>query len=169
VAREAGVGKGTIYRNFVDKDDLLFQMATSGFDELCDILKQKIPENGRFEQKLLRACKHISRFFAGRRQLFQVMQSDTAQIYWPRGKFHNKWMQQRHKLVSAVANILSEGVRERVVRSDISADVLAAFLLGMLRTRGRELPEVSESVKSHELLVNIFLKGAGPNLEDSCE
>lgn len=169
VARQAGVGKGTIYRNFIDKDDLLFQLATSGFDELCDLLKQEVPENGPFEQKLLSACKHISSFFAGRRQLLQVMQSETAQIYWPRGNFREKWIQQKQKLITTVADILSEGVRKGAVRPDLPADVLAAFLLSMLRTRGRELPEVPESLKSHELLVDIFLKGAGPLSEDSCD
>ena len=42
VAREAQVGKGTIYRYFQDKDDLFFQTATQGFDELCDLLQQRV-------------------------------------------------------------------------------------------------------------------------------
>ena len=169
VARQAKVGKGTIYRNFIDKDDLLFQLASSGFDELCDLLKQKIPENGPFEQKLLVICKHINRFFAGRRQLFQIMQSETAQVCWPKGHFRERWAGQRQKLVSVVAEILSEGVRQGLVRSDISTEVLAVFLLGMLRTQGRGLADSQESAKSHKLLVDLFLAGAGGKREELSE
>ena len=40
VARAAGVGKGTIYLHFADKDDLFFQVATSGFTQLCEIIER---------------------------------------------------------------------------------------------------------------------------------
>lgn len=169
VARQAGVGKGTIYRNFSDKDDLLFQLASSGFDELCTLLKQKVPENGPFEQKLLVVCKHINRFFAGRKQLFQIMQSETAQVCRPRGGCRERWAGQRQKLVSVVGEILTEGVRQGLVRPDISTEVLAVFLLGMLRTQGRSLSDSQESAKSHELLVDLFLAGAGGKGEELIE
>ena len=169
VARQAKVGKGTIYRNFSDKDDLLFQLSSSGFDELCALVKQKIPENGPFEQKLLVMCKHINGFFAGRRQLFQIMQSETAQVCRPNGHFRERWAGQRQKLVSAVAEILFEGVRQRLVRSDISTEVLAVFLLGMLRTQGRSLTDAQESGKDHKLLVDLFLTGAGGKREELSE
>ncbi|RPI59812.1 MAG: TetR/AcrR family transcriptional regulator, partial [Planctomycetaceae bacterium] len=41
IAKSAHVGKGTIYNYFKDKDDMFFQMATNGFDELCDLLQAK--------------------------------------------------------------------------------------------------------------------------------
>ena len=169
IARQAGVGKGTIYHNFIDKDDLLFQLASSGFDELCDLLKQKVPENGPFEQKLLIICKHINRFFSGRRQLFQIMQTETARVCRPKGHLRERWAGQRQKLVCVVAEILSEGVRQRLVRSDISTEVLAVFLLGMLRTQGRSLTDSQGSAKSHKLLVDLFLKGAGGISEELSE
>ena len=39
VKSEAKVGKGTIYLYFENKDDLFFQTATWGFEELCELLK----------------------------------------------------------------------------------------------------------------------------------
>ena len=35
VARVADVGKGTIYLHFSDKEDLFFQTAVAGYDEMC--------------------------------------------------------------------------------------------------------------------------------------
>jgi AcrR family transcriptional regulator len=64
VAEAAGIGKGTIYRYFADKDELFFQVATSGFEELCELLKQTVPCDTSFTEKLLNACKQITRFFA---------------------------------------------------------------------------------------------------------
>ena len=43
VAQKAKVGKGTIYLHFQNKDDLFFQVATSGFDELCGLVREQVP------------------------------------------------------------------------------------------------------------------------------
>lgn len=170
VADAAKVGKGTIYHYFKDKDDLFFQVATSGFDELCELLKQKVPYDTPFPEKLLNLCKQITRFFASRRHLLQMMQSAGCLVYWRRGKIYQQWLAKRKMLVNALADILLDGIAEGAVRPDIPAEVLAAFLLGMLRTRARDLNDVPENMKSDKVLVDLFMNGASlPAAEPSLQ
>ena len=160
VAEAAKVGKGTIYHYFKDKDDLFFQVATSGFDELCELLKQTVRYNNSFSEKLLNVCKQISNFFADRRELLQMMQSEGGLVYWRRGKIRQQWLAKRKMLINALADILLDGIAEGTVRFDIPAEVLATFLLGILRTQARDLDNTPENMKSDELLVDLFLNGA---------
>lgn len=160
VAQAARVGKGTIYRYFQDKEDLFFQTATSGFDDLCSLLRQKVPDNTSFVEQLASACVEISGFFNRRRQLFQMMQAEEDRIYWFTGTIRDRWMEKRQNLVSAVAEIMRKGVGEGKVRSDIPAEVLANFFLGMLRTRARDLTNTPGLTQRHELLVDLFCRGA---------
>ena len=159
VAKTAKVGKGTIYHYFKDKDDLFFQVATSGFDELCELLKQKVPQNTSFSEKLLNVCKRVSRFYTTRRQLLQMMQTEANLVYWRRGKIRQLWQNKHKMLVNALGDIFLEGIEAGVIRSDIPAEVLATFLLGMLRTRARDLQDAPENMKSYKLLVDLFLNG----------
>ncbi len=161
IAREAKVGKGTIYHYFKDKEDLFFQVATSGFDELCELLKQKVPNNTSFPEKLLSMCKHISRFFSARQQLLQMMQTEAGLVYWRGGRIRQRWLDKRKVLVGSLADVFAEGVDAGVIRSDIPTEVLATFLLGMLRTRARDLRDTPENMKSYKLLVDLFMNGAG--------
>ena len=162
VVEEAGVGKGTVYRYFRDKDDLFFQIATHGFEELCDLLTRKVPRDAVFEERLLEACRQISDFFDRRRQLFGMMQSEEARMRWCRADLRERWMQKRRKLVSAVAEILRRGAAVGRIRRDIPAAVLASLLLGMLRARARDLGHVPESRRGLELVVGLFCHGAAP-------
>jgi hypothetical protein len=41
--------------------------------------------------------------------------------------------------------------------------VLANFLLGMLRTRARDLADYPEPLRRYELVVDVFCRGAGAN------
>ncbi len=161
VVRQARVGKGTVYRYFENKDDLFFQTAMRGFNELCDLLSEKVPQGTSFPEKLLRACGQIGVFFRSRRQLFRMMQSEEARLQWFRGDMRRRWMERRKKLVTAVAGILQAGVREGSIRDDVPADVLAGLLLGMLRTRARDLADLPESARPLELVVDLFCHGAG--------
>ena len=166
VAREAGVGKGTIYRHFRDKDDLFFQTATNGFDKLCHLLKRAAPGGAPFARELLSACTQISAFFRKRKSLFRMMQSEGSRIHWCKAELRRRWMVRRERLASAVADILRRGMEEGRVRRDVPAEVLASVLLGMLRTHARDLAETLGDGRSLGTVVELFLNGAGA---DACQ
>ncbi len=161
VAQAAKVGKGTIYRYFTDKDDLFFQTATSGFDELCDLLRRKVPQDEPFGPQLLAACQEISQFFERRRQLFQMMQNEEGRVIWVKGDLQGRWMKKRTGLVEALSEVLRKGVAEGEIRPDVPAEVLAHFLLGMLRTRARDLTDVAGGeYGQHAMVIEMFRHGA---------
>ena len=125
VAKSAKVGKGTIYHYFKDQDELFFQVAASGFEELCELLKRTVPCDTSFMEKLLNACKQITKFFAARRQLLQMMQTEANLAYWRKGKIQQRWLDKRKMLVNALADIFCDGIAEGTLRTDISAEVMA--------------------------------------------
>jgi len=160
VAAAANVGKGTIYRYFQDKDDLLFQITTNGFDELCDLLRQKVSAKAPFPEQLLEACQQVRNFFQRRRQLLRMMEEENGRIAWCEGDLRQRWLERRKKLVAALGVILAQGVREGVIRGDIPAEVLGNFLLGMLRTQARDLDGAAEPMRRLNVVVELFVNGA---------
>ena len=163
IAREAKVGKGTIYRIFQDKDDLFFQTAAMGFEELCRLLEPSRSSQGLdLRDELVQACQRIGEFYAHRRQLFRMMQSEEGRMPWCRGKLRQQWHERRRHLIETVAAILRRGADRGQLRRDVEATALASVLLALLRTRWRELvDEQGEPALSYEQLVDLFLHGAG--------
>ena len=164
VAQEAQVGKGTIYRHFVDKDDLFFQTATSGFEELCELIDQNIPATGIFDDRLMAACREITQFFFRRRQMFRLMQMEEGRVIWDGGSLWERWRIKRQQLVMTLVRILEQGRKEGRVRSDIPLEVPANLLMGMLLTRARYMAGNDDPDRHLELVISFFLFGAaGPD------
>jgi TetR/AcrR family fatty acid metabolism transcriptional regulator len=159
VAQLAQIGKGTIYRYFEDKDDLFFQVATSGFDELCDLLEEKVPRDLSFQEQILAMCLEISAYFRSRREMFTMMLAEDARMPGCKGKLKERWLKQRKKLVKSVARILEHGVADGLVRHDVPSEILASFLLGLLRARALEMLDVPPEQRPHELVVDLFCNG----------
>jgi TetR/AcrR family transcriptional regulator, fatty acid metabolism regulator protein len=160
IARQAKVGKGTIYRYFQDKDDLFFQTAMSGFEEMCDLLRKGVSEDGDFRRQLLEAARQISGFFARRRQLFRMMQAAEAPVLWHNNDMRQRWLANRERLVSAIGEIIARGVTQGHIRKDIPPAILGQYLLGMLRTRARDLQDAPAPYQSLETAVDLFLVGS---------
>jgi AcrR family transcriptional regulator len=169
VAAVAHVGKGTIYRYFADKDDLFFRTATSGFDALCERLETRVPEDSGFEQRLLAACTQVTQFFAERRRLFRLMDAEQGRAdHADKPQLGELWQAKRQRMVAAVATILKQGMKDGRVRQRPPAEIMATYLLGMLRTRARDLGLASEEHRGLEPLIALFLNGAGePTARDA--
>ena len=162
VAREANVGKGTIYLYFSDKEDLIFQAAVTGFDEMCALLERHAAEAGAFQERLLRACADIVGFFQARRALFRIILSEGERAMEGNGTgLRERWRARRRTMTEAVAAVIQQGVVTGEVRGDIPAEILAEFLLGLLRTRSWELESWPEAQRSPGSVVDLFLNGAG--------
>ncbi len=160
VASAARVGKGTIYRYFQDKDDLFYQIVTGGLEEMCELLSSRVPADASFDEQLLGACRQISGFFERRRQLTRMMQAEEGRMTCADGPLRQRWMKRRRRLVEAVGRILARGVEEGEVRDDLPPQVLASFLLGMLRTRARDLADFPPRMREFEVVLDLFRHGA---------
>jgi AcrR family transcriptional regulator len=171
IVRQARVGKGTVYTYFKDKEDLFFQVATRGLDELCELLVRRVSEEAPFTRQLSQVCEAITAFFRERRQLFSMIQTEDARMSALRGapgggkggdssgNMRARWFEKRKRLVQALARIVRGGQDKGLVRRDMPAEALAIFLLGMLRARARDLPSGDLQVRDEEL-VDLFLRGA---------
>lgn len=166
VIREARVGKGTVYRYFKDKDDLFFETAMNGYEQLCELLRD-VPDDVPFEDQLVAACAQISAFFQRRRSLFRMMHSEDSRAYGHRAEFKRRWRERRRKIDAAMSDILRRGVDEGVLRTDVRPDILSRLLLGMLRTYSRALSRGRGEDLELNLVVDIFLNGAGAGQPES--
>ena len=160
VAQCAHVGKGTLYRYFNDKDDLLFETAVHGFSELCEILDQHADLSGDFHAQLSSVCDQILHFMGRRRQLFRALHSEEARAYWQRAEYRERWLASRQRLLSSLERILDAGVARGAIRRDIPAGALAAVLLGLVRMGARELRDGLPGMSGLGWLVDLFLHGA---------
>jgi len=159
VAKEAQVGKGTLYLYFADKNDLFFQTAVAGFEDMCELLRQDCITGGPVQQELQQACKTITEFFRIRRPLFRMMQSEGDRALGQGGGLQQRWNQHRKKMTQAVAEIIGRGVQRREVRDDIAPKVLAEYFLGMIRTRAHELEGLPGWPAGEQALVALFVHG----------
>jgi len=159
IAREADVGKGTLYLYFTDKNDLFFQTAVAGYDEMCELLRQNLVADAPFREDLLRACQTITSFFKARRPLFRMIQTEGDRVLGDTAGLRKRWQQRREKLVAALAVVIAHGVATGEVRSDLPAEVLAQYLLGLMRTRAWEMENWPEAMRSDEVVADLFLNG----------
>ena len=162
VALKADVGKGTIYLYFSDKEDLIFQAAVAGFDEMCQLIRRNAAGGGAFRERLLRTCEDIVAYFQARRPLFRIILSECERATESgKGGLRQRWRKRRKPMREAVAEIIAQGMASGEVRADMPADIVAEYLLGMLRTRSWELEDWPEAQRSHTTAVDLFLTGAG--------
>lgn len=159
VARLADVAKGTIYLYFADKEDLFFQTAVAGFDDMCALLCQHPLTEGPVEQELQRACQTVCAFFHDRRPLFRMILAEGERALGKGGGLRQRWNEHRKKMTQALAQIFHRGFQRRQIRGDLDPEVLAEYFLGMLRTRSNELQGLSDRHRSKQALIDLFVHG----------
>ena len=160
VATAADVGKGTIYLYFSDKNDLFFQTAVAGFDEMCGRLNAGATNAAPFRDRLLQTCQTISGFFSERRPLFRMILSEGERTLGRGASLRQRWLKRREKMTAIIAEIIARGVESGDVRADLPAEILTEYLLGMLRTRSWELEDQPEALRTLGSVVDLFINGA---------
>jgi len=167
VARTAKVGKGTIYLYFQDKDDLFFQSATYGVDQLCESVRASLPPEASFEEKLRAVCNRIDEFMEARKPAIRTIQDQDARAHAFRGKMRKAWLEHRNRLDALVGGVFAEGIEQGRVRVGLVPEVLARLLLGFMGGRAHAFEDEPEKAPSIDRLVGIFLNGVSHSFEQN--
>ncbi|BCB75215.1 TetR/AcrR family transcriptional regulator [Phytohabitans flavus] len=120
IAKDAGVGIGTLYRRFPTREDLVWAVYRSEVDRICatvtDLREQHPPVAA------LRAwMRSFLGFLATKRAMADALKAALAHD-------EDQRLETRDRLSDALATLLAAGVAEGTIRDDIAAfDVLTAL------------------------------------------
>ncbi|OON82672.1 TetR/AcrR family transcriptional regulator [Streptomyces tsukubensis] len=152
IAREAGVGIGTLYRHFPTREALVEAVYAAELDGVTTsapaLLDQLPPEAA------LRAwMDRYGEFVARKRGM-----ADTLRAGWASGRIATPTT--RARITEAIGTILDEGARVGTLRADVAPGDVTAMLLGVfLATTAEDTPGRTERLL--DLVVDALRPGTG--------
>ena len=159
VCKKAGVGKGTVYRYFKDKEDLFWQVIASGHGELAASVEAVAQEEADPGTGLRKAVGRVAEFFRERGNLFRLVWSEQFRGSPRRRKLRRHWGTRDEKVIAVVAGFLAQGIEQGDYETDLSPEVAARLLLGMVRTALRNRGIMPEGACPTESVISLFEKG----------
>ena len=152
VAAKAGVGKGTIYRYFEDKEDLYLSTLLTRFDEMVLCLEQMAGEDGDAADMLTLARRHVE-FVEKRRPLFALLRSEEVRKAKKEKNLWPKLRKRIHAVHRVYAGTIERGIEEGIYRPEVDPELTASFLMGMLRAGGRMFKGETENLAREAVAV----------------
>ena len=129
VAARAGVGKGSVYRQFGSKEQLYAAVVIDGFARLQDEIRDALGRCDSVQERIAAVVRHTLAFFWKRRQFFTLLH-DTAAL--PRRQAR-QYFARRKQLSDLIRELLAEGARNGALRANLDVALTAESLMGMLR------------------------------------
>lgn len=128
VARDAGVGIGTLYRHFPTREALVEAVYAAELDDVTAsapaLLEQHPPDVA------LRAWMERYGEFVARKQGLL----DTLRTGWASGRIATPAT--RERLTAAIETLLNSGAQQGTLRGDVDPDDVTAMLLGVYLSTG---------------------------------
>ncbi|KAA2253815.1 TetR/AcrR family transcriptional regulator [Solihabitans fulvus] len=128
IAREAGVGIGTLYRHFPTREALVEAVYAAELDDVTGsvpALLRELPPDAA-----LRAwMRRYAAFVATKRGM-----ADTLRAGWASGRISTPAT--RERVTNAVATILADGVAAGTLRADVDPQDITVMLVGMFVASG---------------------------------
>ena len=155
VAAHAGVGKGSVYRQFKSKEELYAAAVIDGFAELQREIRTALPGCISMREQMATIVRHTVRFFWTRRQFFALLRDPKA---LPPSQ-ERQYRAQRNDLSRLISGVLDEGIRRGAMRPGIDTRVAAEALLGMVRGINRYGREYTTPDRAVDIVTSIFLEG----------
>ena len=133
IAHQAGVGKGTIYTYFADKEELYFAVVFEGIRRLNEQLQRKANRQQNPEDELRRMVHAIVSFFSQNRFFFRLMSQEDGKSEGGRGENRKRWREERRIQLAAIETVLQNGAEQGVFSVE-NPKVETAILRDMVRS-----------------------------------
>ncbi|MDQ0241387.1 TetR/AcrR family transcriptional regulator [Arthrobacter bambusae] len=153
IAKEAGVGSGTLYRNFPTRESLIEAAYRNELSRLCDAapdLLAALPPREALRAWMGRFIDYATAKLGMAEALRAVVDSGV-----------NPYAHSRELIMNALTSLLDATAAAGTIRSDINATVMFAALTGVALASGK--PEEREQA---EHLLDLILDGLRHGITD---
>jgi AcrR family transcriptional regulator len=155
VAAHAGVGKGSVYRQFRSKEELYAAAVINGFAQLQREIRTALAGCTSMREQIATIVRHALKFFWTRRQFFALLRDPKA---LPPVQ-ERQYQAQRNDLSRLISGVLDDGVKRGAIRSALDTRLAAESLLGMMRGINRYGRDYTTPERAVDFVTSIFLAG----------
>jgi AcrR family transcriptional regulator len=145
IARNAGVGIGTLYRHFPSREALVDAIYRSELARLCDSVPGLL-ESMPADQALRAWLVLFGEYMTTKRGMTEALRMVVASGADP-------FAESRGRLLAAFAALLAAGVADGTVRADVSADDVLASASGIWLAAGEE-DQRAQALRMVDLLMD---------------
>jgi AcrR family transcriptional regulator len=156
IAARAGVGKGSVYRQFGSKEQLYAASVIEGFIQVRSQIESAMTRAASIPERVTAIVHHTLAYFWTRRQFFILLRDPTK---LPRAQ-ELRYRKERGQLAALVSQVLREGAGCGIIRSDLEFDLMAESLLGMIRGVQRYKADHVLLEEAVHTVVEAFLGGS---------
>ena len=154
--RAAGVGKGTVYRRFGNKDQLFARLIKDGSHDLTERIEAAARSGNTPLESLDNCLDSYFAFFRGSRELIQVVLTEGKQLV---GHVSNELMQNDIRMRDSLSALFRSGMEQGVFR-DLNADDLALLFHNTMWSLMRwAILSEREIELNRDFLLEVFLDG----------
>ena len=156
IARAAGVGKGTVYRRFGNKEQLFAGLIKNGSHELLNRI-EAAGRSGSSPLESLQNCVDVYfDFFRHSREIFEIVVTEGKQRV---GRVHSELMQNDARIRGYLSALFRSGMDQGIFRSQ-DPDKLALLFHNTVWSFMRWAIISNEDIEySRELIPEVFLYG----------
>ena len=158
VASRAGVGKGTIYRYFPDKESLYFAVICTGIEALEVQIRSSVKTRGNITTIVRRLIDTLVSFFHHNRLFFRLMNIEDSKVGGEDRPNRRRWHRERNRLIAAIAEVLEHGQKSKALQVAY-ARTDAQILMGMVRSVLRHREEQLSVDEMKDEIARVFLNG----------
>ena len=158
VAEAAGVGKGTVYIYFKNKEELYYSLVYDGFAEMVDRLKVQV------NQPVMTAAAKVRTVVAGvvdygirHPQFFEVLRTVGVP------DANSSWDAKRKEAAQLIERVIREGVDSGEFRPDGRPERVGLYLMAMVRAVMLYGPKVEDTTELTDHISGVLLRGISEN------
>ncbi|WP_369369811.1 TetR/AcrR family transcriptional regulator [Promicromonospora sp. Populi] len=157
VARHAGVGVGSIYRRFGNKDDLIQELAARRFEVIIDRVSSELDADDAWEAFATEFRQSVAEYATDRGFRELVIGSVSGTLGWARGSEPDRlraamgrWGAQ---MEAAINSLIERAQEEGTLRPDVSGSVILELSIALQSIAGLG------NDHNHEKAIQIILDG----------
>lgn len=165
IARETGLGKGTLYLYFKDKEDIYYHTMLSVFDSYEQAVRDCIDTSLPPAEILRGIAAGMISFFAGNRDNFRLFHTMNGAGSGPlKQKLMKPVKSKLERLLAFEEEVVERGKREKMFRADISSRDMVHSFTGMVNFSMQAVlfsvpQEPVDATSRAEAIMRIFLEG----------
>jgi AcrR family transcriptional regulator len=124
VVERLEMSKGGLYHHFKSKDELLYAAASAGLERLRGMVEEEMAGKANGLEKVTAFGQAYVRFYMGE-PMYRKIFSELALALPPVGPRGQAFVKLSERINAMMVEVIEEGIRDRSIRPDVNAKLLA--------------------------------------------